>query len=542
MPYILERHVLADKQPTQKLQRLSNIPRPIKHLVLDNNNGGISHASKPTIDSLPLPTPSKSQPMTKSISVLAKSNHIQLDSDSELAILELVPFSQQPLVNFGNIILGNTRIKYIILRNPLDKQQQLFVKSFPKPEKGFYMDATEFLIAPNTEICVALACTPKLVGGFRETITLQDVNRMPKRIVLMGNVMRPKRELAQIRSTNRINAPRIYQKSPTKASRPALQDRNKLSLCSKETLIKSKKASKPLVKLQSPSTQKRHHIVRKALSRYDTLMAVKIQSYWRMIIEQRHRKQLKEAVIVLQSRCRSMIARREYQTKRRAIILLQCLIRTQIERKKFLEMREATIVIQKNIRGYLARQRYNEIKSSVVSIQKHVRGYLARKRCLKMILAAIVLQKYVRRFLAKRRCDEIRSAAIVIQKYVRRQLAMKRYLETQKAVITIQKNVRCMLAFKRYIAIRLAIIYCQKRVRGKLARKRYMRTQLAVITLQKHYRALKARRERKRLKNLLVTTIWMQSLARGIIFRDRLRRSYEAMQNVQRFMKFNVNK
>lgn len=603
MPLILERkeRTVAQQQPPNNQQRLSAIPRPLKHLVLDNNGGGISHASKPTLDTLPLVTPGKAKDV-KSIPPLRlqqqqsqqhqlkqhninKSNNVfdhetpkklqqqsqktltQMDNDPEVAILELVPFSRQPTVNFGNVNLGATRIRYAILRNSSDKQQQMKVISFPKADKGFYIDATEFLIAPKTEICVGLAWTPKAPGGIRESVTLHDVNRMRWRIVLTGTGTTPKPQLPFQSRNSRAQVPRLFRRpSPSKLNRQMISERNKLvfSPYSRQSAARRQpKAVKPLTKLRTPSPNKRSQIVRKILSKQDEAMAIKVQSYCRMYLAKQALERRQRVILLLQSRIRGYLVRRDFKRKREAAITIQSKWRQLVARRKFLLVKEAAIVLQSHLRGTRDRRRYlatlqatvtiqkifrgrrarrevarfKQLERAVICLQSQTRGYLVRKDFKRKREAAISIQSMWRQFVARKKFLLVKKAAIILQNRLRGIIARRKYLTTHQATITIQKNFRCVLARRELASLRrfqTNVIKLQSQIRGYLVRKDFNRKRLAAITIQSKWRQFVALRKFSALRQAAVV---LQSQFRRTIARRRYLAIRQATITIQKIFR-----
>lgn len=578
-----------EKQPQAahrtSLPRLSNIPRPVKQLVVETN-GGSSHASKPTLDKLPLQTPSKNLDRTRIITKddNSKAKLPDTDSEAELAILELVPFSRQPMVNFGDVKLGTTKIRYVMLRNSLNVQQQLFVKSFPKADKGFYMDATEFFIAPNTEICVALAWTPKMVGGIRESITLQDVNRMPKRIVLMGTAIRPKPE-PSLSKSNR-NIPRLFRRSPNKMiNKQIRQERNKLVFSPRSSRVKQDdKPVKPLTKLLSPSPEKRHRLVRKLLSQYDGQMATRVQSYFRMVLEKRRLASRKAALVKIQAYCRMIIEQRRYKQHKTAIIRLQSYWRMLSVRRQFEKQRAAIVKIQSYSRMLVAKRQFANRKAAILRLQSYCRMIIERRRYKAKRLAIVKMQSYCRMVLERRRFETQRAAIIRIQSFSRMLIARRRF-ENRKAallrlqsywrmirakkqaarrraaivkiqsfyrmtrdrrsyqkhlaaVVKMQSYARMILERRRFESQRSAIIKIQSCFRMVLEKRRFVQLKAArekaAIVLQKHCRAMIARHELARLKRLNLLVLWFQSRSRGYLHRRKFKCSIEAVLRIQK--------
>jgi hypothetical protein len=558
MPFVFEQkrplNRTQEKHPQTSqrtsLQRLSNIPRPVKQLVVETNTG-ISHASKPTLDRLPLQTPSKDPNRTRAIPQddNPKPKLPDMDSDSELAILELVPFSRQPMVNFGDVKLGTTKIKYVLLRNSLEIQQQLFVKSFPKPDKGFYMDATEFLIAPNTEICVALAWTPKMVGGLRESITLQDVNRMPKRIVLMGTATRPKPEPSLSKSTR--NIPRLFRRSPNKINRQMRQERNKLIFSPRNTQVK------PLTKLQSPSPEKRHQLVRKILSQHDGQMAIKVQCYWRMVLAKRQLDRLKRQhrmAIKIQAYYRMVLAKRQLnhlKMQHRMAIKIQCYWRMVLAKRQLNSLKRQhrmATKIQSYYRMVLAKRRLDCLKRQhrmATKVQCYWRMVLAKRQLdhlKRQHRMATKIQCYWRMVLAKRELNRLKMQhrmAIRIQAYYRMVLAKRQlnHLKMQhRMAIKIQCYWRMVLAkrelnrlkMQHRMAIRIQAYYRMVLAKRQLDQLK-MHNRMA-IKIQAYYRMVVAKRRYIRFRE---SVVWFQSVSRGNLYRRKLKSSVTALFKIQ---------
>lgn len=567
-------------------QRSSHIPLPVKQPV-PKGLTGISHASKPSINTIPLITPAKelklarkplALPMRDKNSQDKKPNKtVNPEISSEVAILDLIPFARQPTVEFNEVPINSVAIKYVAMRNTLDVEQQLFVKVFPKNEKGFNIDATEFLLAPRTEIFVALSWAPTALGNMRETITFQDINRHPKRIVLTGCAVPAK---STIRSIPRISVKRNPRISPCKLNRMIKQD----------TRPASKLASKPLTNLIFASKRRQSaQIVKKILSKRDDVVATQVQSYFRMIISQREFRHLREqralqiktnAALLIQARWRGSSMRRRFVTLKNASIVLQSHWRSRIARNELQCLKEisqartsAATLIQSSWRGSIQRKRYVSLKIASIKLQSCWRSRNARLE-LKQLKesfqirrnAATFIQSRWRRSIQRRRYLALKKASIILQSYWRSRVAkieLKRLQEISSArsnaAELIQSRWRGYVLRKKYVAIRDASIVIQTHWRSKLARKeyrrlledlkirtnaatvfqshwrclfqrkRYLALKDASIVLQSHWRSRVARKELRRLKLLKRTSVGLQTYCRGYLTRLKV----EALHRIQ---------
>lgn len=571
-------------------QRSSHIPLPVKQPV-PKGLTGISHASKPSINTIPLITPAKelrlarkplALPMRDKNSQDKKPNKtVNPEISSEVAILDLIPFARQPTVDFNEVPINSVAIKYVAMRNTLDVEQQLFVKVFPKFEKGFNIDATEFLLAPRTEIFVALSWAPTALGNMRETITFQDINRHPKRIVLTGCAVPAK---STIKSIPRICVKRNPRISPCKLNRMIKQDSRPVT----------KPPSKPLTNLIFASKRRQSaQIVKKILSQRDDVVATQVQSYFRMIISQRELVHLREqkalqiktnAALLIQARWRGSSLRRRFIALKNASIVLQSHWKSRLVRKELQRLKEisqartsAATIIQSGWRGLIQRKRYISLKiasiklqscwrsrnarlelkqlkesfqsrrNAAILIQSRWRGSLQRKRYLALKTASIILQTYWRARVAKIEFKQLQEisrartdAAKLIQSLWRGYVLRKKYIAIRNASIGIQTYWRSKLARKEYqrlledLKIKTnAATLIQSHWRCLLQRKRYVALKDASIVLQSHWRSRVARKELHRLKLLKRTSIGLQTYCRGYLTRCRLKKSIEALNRIQ---------
>lgn len=511
---------------SQPLQRVSNIPRPTKLLGQQH----VNHASKPIANILPRTPATKiinNQNLNKpERKTLALKSIQQQECDPEVAVLELTPFCRQPIVNFGHVQVETTQSRTVVLRNSQQSQQQLFVITFPKPIKGLYIDATEFLIAGRAETSINIAWTPKNVGSIRETITFQDINRMPRRIVILGTAYKPPPDIPKPpksihRSMYRCNRfpTRL---SPNKSNRKLDQARTQLifSPASKRYPPKLQDGAENnlLTKLDHDSRRRQSALmVRKILSQFDTSMATKVQTYCRMVLAKRQLSGIREEsnnVVAIQSFFRMILARRDFEvirTRHRAATKVKAYLKMCVTRTRFLEMRQSATLIQARWRGILARKEMTRTKSIValiVRLQSYGRGMMIRSGQLRQLReqrdTVVKVQSYIRMILAQRDLEILRNkheSATKIESYWRMYIAMKRYSKVRDSVITIQAFWRGTVVRRQQARLKSLlglIVGLQSYGRGMIIRRgmlRHLREQReAVISVQSYARMILVRR------------------------------------------------
>lgn len=124
--------------------------------------------------------------------------------------LSLALFAKTPRVSFGKVKIGDSKVKRVVVENPLRVAQSLFLDKWPE-KKGFTIlkpveheetlrllsDGTYYVLSRYTEFTVPALSTldlpilwkPGTEGNFRETITLKlgDINRL--QLIVFGNAI-----------------------------------------------------------------------------------------------------------------------------------------------------------------------------------------------------------------------------------------------------------------------------------------------------------------------------------------------------------------
>ncbi|GFO45530.1 abnormal spindle-like microcephaly-associated-like protein [Plakobranchus ocellatus] len=105
--------------------------------------------------------------------------------------LTLTHFTAPPRIGFGNVILGRSKTRTLLIRNPHDYEQEVIVERFPYKKK-FSIEATRFTVQPNEVFSLEISWSPEETGGVREMIQfhINDVYRL--QAFLFGSADKPK--------------------------------------------------------------------------------------------------------------------------------------------------------------------------------------------------------------------------------------------------------------------------------------------------------------------------------------------------------------
>ncbi|XP_065076983.1 protein abnormal spindle [Ochlerotatus camptorhynchus] len=282
-----------------------------------------------------------------------------------------------------------------------------------------------------------------------------------------------------------------------------------------------------------------------------------VQRRWRAVLAMKTARAeyltIRKSTIVIQNRFRGLqlmrSTRAEYVHTRTAIILIQRQYRAKRKMERacgqYLNMKSATIVIQQYFRGYLEMKRqkasFTELRSATLCLQARFRALrqmkLQKTLYLKQRTSAICIQRYFRGYLAmshqRREFLQMKQACVVLQSRYRARLATldaRHKFETlRSATVTIQRRWRATLAMREqrstYQAILQASLTIQIRYRAYKLRLfdqlNYRVYRSAIIVVQRRFRAkLITRVEQKRFHQLKVTTLHLQTRARGYLARQ----------------------
>merc|ERR550519_2749407 len=157
--------------------------------------------------------------------------------------------------------------------------------------------------------------------------------------------------------------------------------------------------------------------------------AVHLQSWWRMMKQQKLYKEEVSKVVTCQAVVRGFLDRRCYQIIRNAALVIQRRFRdcqiARKERQTYLAKKSAALKLQSWVRMTKQRSEYQEEVRKVVKCQASIRQVLQRQRFLKMRAAAIVVQDRFRDY----------------QKMTKHRRA---FLEKKQAVVKLQSHWRML--------------------------------------------------------------------------------------------------
>ena len=251
--------------------------------------------------------------------------------------------------------------------------------------------------------------------------------------------------------------------------------------------------------------------------------AIKIQTWWRMVQQQRQFQKLREATRVIQAAMRSYLAACLAQ-KQQAAMRLQAWWRMVEARASFLEHKNAATKIARAVKTFQQRQLYLQQRQAIVKLQARIKGKLALEQYQKTQHAAVVLQAAFRGRRDRQLVNQIR-AATKIQSWWRMILQRDAYQRAQKAVRTIEKAYEAFCARRRFLEMRDAATKIQAFARLVEAKKEYQCQRECVIRVQALVRARVAQTQHKKKVAAIVA---LQAAARGYLARRDMHRKSQA--------------
>ena len=218
--------------------------------------------------------------------------------------------------------------------------------------------------------------------------------------------------------------------------------------------------------------------------------ALKIQSWWRMVSAQRSFNKLQESALMIQSAIRGRQARLEYAQKENAIIKIQSWFRMVSQRRSYesyqLEKRNcAALKIQSWWRMKMAQRDFVEKSSAALKIQSWWRMVQVKRAFERQERAAVAVQTAWRAKLCKRRYEVSRNAALKLQSWWRMIMARKHFAQLEESAVKIQSVMRMKL-----VELRL------KREKER-EEKEALTLEMAVLRIQALWKGYKARRDAK---------------------------------------------
>ncbi|XP_008182570.1 protein abnormal spindle isoform X2 [Acyrthosiphon pisum] len=103
--------------------------------------------------------------------------------------LVLSPFQKQTQVEFSNIRIKETAIRFLTVVNLLDKPRQFII---PSSNDGIHFDVYEFTLQPKSQRKLSIAWQPSVCGNMRKLIKIEQVDNNRKYdFVIFGNCIDP---------------------------------------------------------------------------------------------------------------------------------------------------------------------------------------------------------------------------------------------------------------------------------------------------------------------------------------------------------------
>ncbi|XP_022160068.1 protein abnormal spindle-like isoform X2 [Myzus persicae] len=103
--------------------------------------------------------------------------------------LVLSPFQKQTQVEFSNVKIKETAIRFLTVVNLLDKPRQFVL---PSSNDGIYFDVYEFTLQPNSQRKLSITWQPSVYGNMRKLIKIEQVDNNRKYdFVIFGNCIDP---------------------------------------------------------------------------------------------------------------------------------------------------------------------------------------------------------------------------------------------------------------------------------------------------------------------------------------------------------------
>ncbi|XP_059177929.1 abnormal spindle-like microcephaly-associated protein homolog isoform X2 [Physella acuta] len=129
-------------------------------------------------------------------------------SNDSIETLILTHFTNPPRISFGKILVGKTKLRTLLLRNPHDYEQEVIVERFPFKKK-FMVNQTRFTVAPEEIFSLEITWTPDEDGGFREMIQFHINECYRLQAFMFGTAEKPKpqRKMRRHQLAPRIKEP-----------------------------------------------------------------------------------------------------------------------------------------------------------------------------------------------------------------------------------------------------------------------------------------------------------------------------------------------
>ncbi|XP_034979449.1 abnormal spindle-like microcephaly-associated protein [Zootoca vivipara] len=150
------------------------------------------------------------------------------------AALTLIPFSPAPLLSFGAVRVGTSRLRRLALENPNAEPVRVVVGRPPPVAKGFAVqEPRHWLLQSGERILISVTWTPLEGGKVRELITFVVNDVVKHQAVLLGSAEQPTKKKRSLWDTVKKRAP--SRQSQYQKKLPIIKNINETFQMSKKT-------------------------------------------------------------------------------------------------------------------------------------------------------------------------------------------------------------------------------------------------------------------------------------------------------------------
>ncbi|XP_026817930.1 protein abnormal spindle-like isoform X2 [Rhopalosiphum maidis] len=177
----------------------------------------------------------------------------------------LAPFQKQTQVEFSNIKIKETAIRFLTVVNLFDKPRQFIL---PSSNDGIYFDVYEFTLQPNSQRKISITWQPSVHGNMRKLIRIEQVDNNRKYdFVIFGNCIDPLQKKLKGASVTFAKSKNINvaKKRFNSGQNKIILDKTRFINCATERVIlvdNATKISEPIsaVALESPMRRQTYSI------------------------------------------------------------------------------------------------------------------------------------------------------------------------------------------------------------------------------------------------------------------------------------------
>ncbi|XP_005095167.1 abnormal spindle-like microcephaly-associated protein homolog [Aplysia californica] len=134
------------------------------------------------------PTPELALPHNGMETKPPRTKRRSLDS---VETLTLTHFTSPPKISFGKILVGKSKLRTLLIRNPHDYDQEVVVERFPF-KKNFKIEHSRFVVGAEDVFELEITWSPEEDGGCREMIQFSVNGIFRLQAFVLGTVEKPK--------------------------------------------------------------------------------------------------------------------------------------------------------------------------------------------------------------------------------------------------------------------------------------------------------------------------------------------------------------